>query len=182
MDYTTIKKLAIEVGFDHAAPLDPATIVLKEEVRQMCAACSQYAKRWSCPPGCGTLEEGRKKLAEYRQGVLVQTVGKLEDEFDGEGMMEAESIHKERFHRLCDLLQKEDILPLGAGCCTICSSCTYPDAPCRFPDKMVSSMEACGMVVAEVCKANSQPYHYGKNTITYTCCVLFDKKESVILR
>ena len=56
--------LAQSIGFEHAGPLDPATIELKEEVREMCASgkCAVYDKRWSCPPGCGTLDECRELL------------------------------------------------------------------------------------------------------------------------
>jgi predicted metal-binding protein len=100
-------------------------------------------------------------------------VGELEDEFDGEGMMETQQLHKERFAELCAALSQTDTLKLGAGCCTLCRDCTYPQAPCRFPEKRISSMEAYGIVVAEVCKANDLPYYYGKNTIAYTSCVLF---------
>ncbi len=139
----------------------------------MCENCGRYGKHWSCPPGCGPLEDCRKRVGKYQKGILVQTVGQLEDEFDGEGMMETQQLHKERFQALCGKLGNADTLKLGAGCCTICKECTYPDAPCRFPERMVSSMEAYGMVVAETCKANDLPYYYGKNTITYTSCVLF---------
>ena len=174
MDYEMIAKLAMEVGFSHTGPLDPATIQLKPEVRQMCAACHQYEKRWSCPPGCGTLEECAQRIAKYHRGILVQTVGELEDGFDGEGMIETESRHKENLRKLYAQLRQSypDMLALGAGCCNQCGSCTYPDAPCRFPDKKLSSMEAYGMVVMEVCKANGLPYYYGKNTIAYTSCFL----------
>ena len=174
MTYEQIKALAQEAGFTHVAPMDPATITLKEEVRQMCAACGQYGKRWSCPPGCGTLEECAAKISAYHQGILVQTVGELEDEFDVEAMLETEALHKERFAALRDLAGTA-VLPLGAGCCTICKACTYPDNPCRFPEKNISSMEAYGMVVTEVCKANGMAYNYGRNTIAYTSCVLFEQ-------
>ena len=173
MNYADMEKLAREAGFDHVAPLDPGTIELKEEVRQMCADCGRYAKHWSCPPGCGTLESCAQRVRGYQSGMLLQTVGQLEDEFDGEAMMETQDQHKANFSKLCGMLQKADVLKLGAGCCTICKECTYPAEACRFPEKMVSSMEAYGMVVAEVCKANNQPYYYGKNTIAYTSCVLF---------
>ena len=168
-----ILHLAQQAGFTQVMPMDPATIELKEEVRQMCAACGQYGKRWSCPPGCGTLEECAAKVSAYTHGILVQTTGQLEDDFDVEAMLETESLHKERFAALRQLLQGQNVLPLGAGCCTVCKTCTYPDAPCRFPEKNISSMEAYGMVVTEVCRANKMPYNYGKNTITYTSCVLF---------
>jgi hypothetical protein len=34
-------------------------------------------------------------------------------------------------------------------------------------------MEAYGMIVSDVCKANGIPYYYGPNTLTYCACVLF---------
>lgn len=173
MEYEAIAELARRAGFTHMSPLDPKTIEQKTEVRQMCQNCGRYAKHWSCPPGCGTLEECTGRVKGYSRGILVQTVGQLEDEFDGEGMMETQALHKERFTELCALLGGLDALKLGAGCCTVCKQCAYPDAPCRFPEKMVSSMESYGIVVAEVCKANDLPYYYGKNTIAYTSCVLF---------
>ena len=169
--------LAKEIGFEQAGPLDPATIELKEEVREMCASgkCAMYDKRWSCPPGCGTLDECRDLLKGYTRGILVQSVGELEDNFDIETMMETEAAHKERFYAMRKALVEKgiDALAAGAGCCTICPECTYPDAPCRFPEKKMSSMEALGMLVLEVCKANDMRYFYGENTIAYTSCFLF---------
>ena len=168
--------MAEEVGFTHAAPLDPATIELKPEVREMCSngTCSQYGKHWSCPPGCGELDACRERIARYRTGLLVQTVGELEDAFDAETMMETEANHKAHFQQVYAALRKEypDMLALGAGCCKQCAACTYPDAPCRFPEKMVSSMEAYGMLVLEVCKKNGLQYYYGPNTLAYTSCFL----------
>ena len=57
--------------------------------------------------------------------------------------------------------------------CGICEKCTYPDAPCRFPDRAFPSMEACGLVVNDVCKASGIPYNYGPRTMTFTGCVLY---------
>ena len=169
--------LAKEIGFQQAGPLDPATIELKEEVREMCASgkCAMYDKRWSCPPGCGTLDECRELLKGYTRGILVQSVGELEDNFDIETMMETEAAHKERFYAMRKALVEKgiDALAAGAGCCTVCKDCTYPDTPCRFPEQRMSSMEALGMLVLEVCKANDMRYFYGENTIAYTSCFLF---------
>lgn len=169
-------QMAEEAGFTRAAPLDPAAIELKEEVRAMCAdnSCGQYGRRWSCPPGCGDLSECASRVAGYRRGLLVQTVGELEDSMDVEAMMDTEAAHKAHFQALYSALRREypDMLALGAGCCTQCAACSYPDAPCRFPDKMVSSMEAYGMLVLEVCQKSNLAYYYGPNTIAYTSCFL----------
>ena len=168
--------LAKEIGFENCGGLDPSTIELKEEVRQMCSGggCTMYGKRWSCPPGCGTLDECRALLKGYTRGILVQSVAQLEDPFDAETMVETEKLHKERFDFMRKALHNQGLhaLAAGAGCCTVCRECTYPAAPCRFPELKISSMEALGMLVAEVCKANALPYHYGENTIAYTSCFL----------
>jgi predicted metal-binding protein len=63
-------------------------------------------------------------------------------------------------------------LLLGSGGCKNCARCTYPDAPCAFPEKMIVSMEAAGIVVSDICKSSNIPYYYGPNTLTYTGCVL----------
>ena len=173
-----LNALALEAGFTHTAPLDAATIELKDEVRDMCASntCRAYGKNWSCPPACGELDALRRQVARYHSGILVQTVGEIEDSMDFEGIMEVEAAHKDHFMALHEklLARWPDLLALGAGTCTRCKSCTYPDAPCRFPDKRVSSMEAYGMVVMETCKANGLGYYYGPQAIAYTSCFLLE--------
>lgn len=167
---------ALEAGFTNAAALDCSTIRLLPEVRQMCEknTCGMYGKNWCCPPGCGSLEDCEARIHRYSEGILVQTVGELEDPLDGEGMMEAERLHKEHFSRLESVLRAQypRLLPIGAGTCTRCKSCTWPDAPCRFPDQSFASMEAYGMLVTQICQDNHLPYYYGPNTIAYTSCFL----------
>ena len=145
-----------------------------DEVRDMCAKnkCHQYDKNWSCPPGCGTLEEGRKNLAKYSKGIIVQTVGEIEDSLDFETMMEIEEEHSNRFNSFYQVIKEShnNAMAFGTGTCTICPQCTYPDKPCRFPKKAISSMEAYGMLVSDICKSNNIKYYYGPNTIAYTAC------------
>lgn len=178
LSFEELEALAHEAGMTYAAPMDAATIVLRDEVRDMCAAnrCGAYGRNWACPPACGELDELRQVVARYRSGLLVQTVGELEDEFDGEGMMEASDAHKRHFEALRRRLSERwpGLLALGAGACTRCRKCTCPDAPCRFPEERTSSMEAFGMLVTDVCRANGMKYKYGSNTIAYTGCFLLE--------
>jgi len=173
-----LEQLALDCGFSCAGHLDASTIVLRDEVRDMCAAnrCNKYDKNWSCPPGCGSLEKCREQVAKYRSGLLVQTVAQLEDEFDGESMMAAEKQHKQNFARMHKQLRSlyPGMLALGAGSCTRCRECTWPDAPCRFPEEMTSSMEAYGIMVYDVCRDNGMKYSHGPLTICYTGCFLLE--------
>ena len=92
------------------------------------------------------------------------------------GMMETEARHKEYFVEFEKKLREiyPDMLAIGAGCCTKCKVCTYPNAPCRFPKQAFSSMEAYGMLVTQVCQANELQYYYGDCTIAYTSCYLLE--------
>ena len=176
MTYENLAALAEASGFTAWASLNPDTIELKPEVRAMCAdnTCGMYEKRWSCPPGCGELAECAERLRGFTYGILVQTSGEVEDSLDFEAMMEIEAEHKQHFMAMYDALRQagDPVLALGAGGCTQCQTCTYPDAPCRFPDRMVSSMEAFGMLVLEVCKRNGLQYYYGPDRMAYTSCFL----------
>lgn len=176
MTFQALSSIAQECGFTNWAQLNLSTIELKPEVRDMCVAntCGMYDKCWSCPPGCGSLDECREQLKGFSQGILVQTVGEVEDAFDIETMMELNDQHKACFARMYARLRQsgQPVLPLGAGCCTYCKTCSYPNTPCRFPDKKISSMEAYGMLVLDVCKANNLQYYYGTGKIAYTGCFL----------
>jgi len=178
VDYKEIEELALSCGFSHVGELDANTIVVRKEVRDSCAEnkCHAYGTNWSCPPACGNLDECESLIRKYKNGLILQTTGNIKDSFDFDEMMNLEKAHKKAITKFVSEIKKlhADALVLGAGTCSACKECTYPDAPCRFPDKMTSSMEAFGMVINDVCKANNIPYYYGKGTLTYVGCVLIE--------
>lgn len=168
--------LANEIGFSHTAAVDMTSLRVREEVRQLCTAerCGSCGKNWSCPPYTGELTVLQKQLDRYQKGILVQTTGDLEDEFDIETMGEIMRRHKRHFETLARQarLIYPDVLPLSAGSCTVCRRCTCPKRPCRFPKKRLSSMEAYGLLVSDICRASGLPYSYGSKTMTFISCVL----------
>ncbi len=167
---------ALSCGFTHACPLDPALLECREDVRAMCAQdrCGVYGKNWTCPPHCGSLEQCREKIGTYSRGILVQTVGALSKPIDTRGLRAAEQRHLESFRRFCQALRREHphALCLGTGGCRLCRTCAYPE-PCRFPEAALSSMEAYGLFVTQVCRDCGAAYHHGEKTVTYTACVLY---------
>jgi len=175
-DTDALTQDALEKGFSHAGSLNVKALVFMPEVRDMCNAnaCRQYGTNWCCPPGCGSIEEAARRTAEYSYGLIVQTTGQMEDDFDYETIESTAKKHKENFEILIENLRKTypDMLPMGAGTCQVCENCTYPDAPCRFPEKAMPSMEAYGLWVSKVCELSDIPYYYGPKTLTYTSCYL----------
>ncbi len=174
---TDIITLARENGFEHYKETDMRALIPLKEVRAMCEAnrCGKYSASWSCPPACGTLEQAAAQLRKYTHCILVQSTIVLADAFDYEGIKQLEALHKKRFlnfYRQTRLLYPGS-LPLSAGTCTVCHKCTYPTKPCRYPQKRMSSMEAYGLWVSDVCDKAGLQYNYGEGTMTFTSCVLY---------
>lgn len=167
---------AKQCGFTEAVPLNVSTLKPMPMVRDSCATdkCRAYGKNWTCPPFCGTLEECDARIRSYTNGILLQTVGKLEKRIDSKGYARIGIEHSQAFNKFADTIRKEypNALCLGAGGCRICEKCAYPE-PCRFPNTAMSSMEAYGLFVTQVCRDNGVPYYYGPKTIAYSACVLF---------
>lgn len=168
--------LALDCGFSRSGPLNAGGLAVREEVRAACAEnkCRAYGSNWTCPPACGTLEECRARLHSFAAGLILQTTGSLEDSLDYEAMEDIGRRHREHINAFGDALEKRGIgfLLLGAGPCGRCKTCAYPE-PCLFPRRMISSMEAYGLVVSDVCRDNGLSYYYGAGTLTYVGCVLF---------
>ena len=172
-------EIALDCGFTHIGDLDTATIKIHSEVRDACTMdrCHSYGKNWACPPACGSLEECEKRIRQYTTGLILQTSGNLENSLDYKSMTqigEEHKIHLKNFQKKLAsfFTPAQSWMLLGAGACNNCEQCTCPQSPCRFPEKMVISLEAMGIYVSEFCKANNIPYYYGPNTLTYIGCVL----------
>jgi predicted metal-binding protein len=175
-DTEALVREARETGFSQAGELNVGALTFMPEVREMCSVdrCSSYGKNWRCPPACGSIEKAAEEAARYGYGLIVQTIGKMEDDFDYPTIETTSNKHKNNFAALVKQLRSryDDILPMGAGACTICGTCSYPDEPCRHPDESISSMEAYGLWVSKVCELSGVPYNNGPQTITFTSCYL----------
>jgi predicted metal-binding protein len=165
----------VELGFSHAGMLDVSTLELRSEVRDMCREdkCNCFGKCWTCPPACGNLEDNARIVSRYKSGLIVQTTGEMEDDFDYESMLDADKRQRRAFASFRRELAIEypNLLALGNGSCQACAVCAYPE-PCRNPGSAISSMEAFGLIVSDVCAKNGLGYYYGPRTITYTGCYL----------
>ena len=66
---------------------------------------------------------------------------------------------------------------LSTEACTRCAHCTYPDAPCRFPERLHHALEGYGFLVHELAQAAGIRYNGGKGTVTFFGALLFGKAE-----
>lgn len=178
---TNIKETAIQSGFWEAGYLETAKLNFYPEVRAICEgnACRNYGASWACPPGVGTIETCRERVSRYEHMLLFSKKYELEDSFDFEGMTEG----LRDFKRTTDRFQQElsgeltDYLLLSNEGCGRCAECTYPDAPCRFPQYLHHSLEGYGFVVSELAGLAGVRYNNGPNTVTYFGALLLNEAD-----
>ena len=159
--------------------IDPAQIPFAQSVADACQAnlCGRYGSCWTCPPGVGHWMDLEKQVKSYQKAVVFSCKYELEDWFDLEGMDAAALRARQCLKEIMENLRRDGIsfLALGCGSCNICSECTYPDAPCRFPEEAIVSVEACGINVVQLSKDIGIRYNNGENTVTYFSIILYNE-------
>ena len=173
-----VNRIADEAGFSEIGYVEIEGLKYYREVRQICEGntCRSYATSWACPPAFGTLEECKARVEQYDKMLLFSQIYKIEDSFDLEGMVEGMRSFKKTVDRFHQSLQNtvSDFLLLSNEGCGRCAQCTYPCAPCRFPQLLHHSLEGYGFIVSELARAAGIRYNNGSCTVTYFGALLFN--------
>lgn len=182
MDQEWLLRETLESGALKAAVIPQSSIVLSAEFRKMCESnqCGIYGKCWMCPPAVGDIDDLMKRVRSYPRAILYQTVGKLEDSFDIEGMLDAKKAHAQVSQTIEKKIRlsggSAGYLHLTCGGCYLCKTCAIVEnKPCRFPDEALSSLEAYGIDVYNTTKDTPLKYINGQNTVTYFGLILFEE-------
>lgn len=163
-----------EIGFEHVALLDAATLETRHNVREACIRnlCGHYGRTWACPPACGELHTFQSRFRSYQRGVLVQTSLPVPRDAGLTEMLAVGTEHRRRLRAWARELPASAWI-LGGGECDACAHCSLPE-PCRAPADQVLSMEAAGLDVDEVCRRNGLPVDHGDGTLTWVGCGLLE--------
>ncbi|MBC3796070.1 DUF2284 domain-containing protein [Acetobacterium tundrae] len=157
----------------------PEEIIFAKEVRDLCEGngCGMYNTNWACPPAVGSIETCREKCHAYDKAMLFTTTTEMASSFDMKGWMDARVEHEALTNQVADVFRRYDknALILSTEGCTVCKKCAYPDAPCRFPDRMYPATEGYGIMVMQMAPALNIQYNNGANTVTYFSMVLFNE-------
>lgn len=172
-----LKEIILGVGFHETGAVDMASLRYDPEIRKLCEdnTCRGYNASWACPPAVGTLDECKQRVEQYDNMLLFSGKFELEDSFDFQGMIDSMGWFKDMVDRLdhevkCVLSRYQLLSNEGCG---RCDSCTWPDAPCRFPDNLHHSIEGYGFQINQLAKQAGIQYNNGKNTVTYFGALLF---------
>lgn len=174
----TLLALVSDCGATDAKPIVQDGIVYDLSFAGACRVntCGNYGRCHMCPPDVGEPEKLMERARTYPNGILYESVYPLEDAFDYEGMMDARKRHANLTRRIQERLSSApgDFLHLGVGGCGICETCAkVEDAPCRFPEKALASLESYCVFVSETARNAGLPYRNGQNSITYFGLILY---------
>lgn len=157
------------------AYIDIKDIQFLDRVRYICKTeCSQYGKSWACPPAVGTVEECRERCLSYREGFVFTTVVEVRDISNLEETLSTRTDHEEITRQVCRIFREEgeEVMALSTESCAICKTCSYPDGPCRHPEKMFPCVESYGILVTDLAEKCSIEFMNGGNIVTWFSLIL----------
>lgn len=160
--------------------IDTEKLSFETRVRQICQQeCVRYGSTWACPPGVGTVEECKERCLSYSHGLLFSSVAEVSDIMNLEELLGTRMEHEKITNQIGRFLTDEgyEIFILSTESCDLCERCTYPEGPCRHPEKMHPCLESHGIVVTEIVEQEGMEYNLGGNTVLWFSMILIRKGE-----
>lgn len=188
MDHTPFPALpaplekALEEGDARWAILPASEISFDPIFRKYCKdnVCGKYGACWSCPPDIGTYEELKARVQAYDTVLLFSRTYPIEGADDLAGMLEAGKQHNRFTAKIQRLVRPlfPHCFVTGTGDCRLCDTCTRPEnLPCRLPDEMLTSLEACGANVIDLAEKARLPWKMESRTIIYFSAILLYRSQ-----
>jgi len=151
-------------------------LLFSERVRYICQTeCPMYNTTWACPPAVGTVEECRRRVLGFDEGLLIATITEVSDITNIRETLDTRGPHEEITRQVQALVleQAEQTLTLSTEACAHCEKCTWPDAPCRFPAKMFPCVESHGILVTDLAEKHGIDFMAQGNIVTWFSLILY---------
>ena len=141
-----LMKLAEEAGFC-AAVIPAGEIPTDGSFRKLCEEnlCGKYNANYSCPPGCGTVEEVHQRLFAAEKALVLQTIQEIGSYENKETILDIRKNLNIAVLNLAEQMRKSgtECFCLGYGGCHLCDPCKQAiGEPCVSPEKRVSCLSA----------------------------------------
>ena len=144
-------------------------LVFTERVRMICEKeCPRYNTTWACPPAVGSVEECKKRCVSYPEVLMLSSVAEVSDIENMEETMATRQQHENLTYEIAQRIKEQgnEVLVLSTESCAQCEQCTYPNAPCRKPQRMFPCVESHGILVTEICEKCGMEFFNG-NIVTW---------------
>lgn len=151
-------------------------LVFSDRVRTICETeCAMYDRTWACPPAVGTVEECRARVLRFDEGLLIATATEVEDIADIRETLATRAPHEEITRQVLELVRQQasETLALSTESCAHCAACTWPDAPCRHPDRMFPCVESHGVLVTDLAERHGIDFMADGSVVTWFSLILY---------
>lgn len=176
MDRNKLEAQLAELPLYRYEFIKTSDLTFTERVRYICREeCPMYGKSWACPPAVGEVEACRRRCEEFEEALLIATINEVRDIADVEETLLTRAPHEEITRQVNRLVleQAEKTMVLSTESCVHCKKCTYPDAPCRFPDKMFPCVESYGILVTALAEHYDIDFQAGGNLVTWFSLIFY---------
>lgn len=150
-------------------------LTFSDRVRTICETeCPRFGTTWACPPAVGPVETCKARCLSYPELLMISTVTEVRDIADMDECLSTSKEHEAIAYEVAQLLKEQgcEVLVLSTESCSQCARCTYPDAPCRKPERMFPCVESHGILVTELCEKYGMEFFNG-NIVTWFSLLLF---------
>lgn len=156
--------------------IDTDELVFTDRVRYVCETeCPMYGKSWACPPAVGDVETCRTRCLTFEKALLISTIAEVSDIANIEETLATRAPHEAITRQVHEMVKKQaaETMVLSTEACAHCEKCTYPDAPCRFPDRMYPCVESHGILVTDLAEKYGIDFLAGGNVVTWFSLILY---------
>jgi predicted metal-binding protein len=178
IDQKKIEAQIAEYPICEYAFIRPEEISFLEQVRYICRTeCPRYGHSWSCPPAVGTVEECQNRCEKYTGGFIFTTIAEVTDAANMEETLSTRGEHEKITRKIRDCFEDncQEVFALSTESCAICKDCTYPEAPCRHPDRMIPCIESYGILVTALAEKHGISFMNEGNVVTWFGLLLYQE-------
>lgn len=151
-------------------------LVFSPRVRYICQTeCPMYNTNWACPPAVGTLEACKERVMAFDEGLIIATITEVSDIANIQETLDTRAPHEEITRQVLALVkaQASETLTLSTEACAHCARCTWPNAPCRFPQRMFPCVESHGILVTDLAERLGIDFLAGGNIVTWFSLIFY---------
>jgi len=176
MDRLKLEAQLAELPLYEYAFIRTDELLFSERVRYICETeCPMYNTTWACPPAVGTVEACQNRVMAFEEGLLIATITEVSDIANIDETLATRADHEEITRQVLSMVreQADQTLTLSTEACAHCALCTWPDAPCRFPDRMFPCVESHGILVTDLAEKHGIEFLAQGNIVTWFSLILY---------
>lgn len=147
-----------------------------DRIRWICEhECTMYNKTWACPPAVGSVEACKARCLQFEAVLMIATITEVNDISNMEETLSTRKGHEEITRQAHAMVaeQVEETMVLSTEACAICEKCAWPNAPCRFPDKMYPCVESHGIIASALAESAGIDFYADHNLVTWFSLIFY---------